>query len=374
MRRSPKHFSAFLIAALTPVALQSSDCSTSSGNPALDSLAIEAAGVDRVIGFRPGVLSYTIGTPAGVDTVTVRAQTAVPAAQLSYRLTTVPEEYGTIGFGGGEIDLPIPVDTPVTLYLEVVERGKLRTYTIDLNASCQTSPCDDGNSCSTDSCDAVTEICQFSGVADAEPCTGNMVVDGVCNGQRCESTARLIDFESMTVDDQNSRFGLDIDRYFEGFDWAYDDPNRIAGPTCTVATLDPPTCWGSWAVDDAGATGVYGASGSENWLRARASGVGKGAKITKLDGFVFRSMMLFTRDRTSYPAFVEEITVTTRDINDVDVSTVVSLQAETWIEVTAGALGLADTDILKAIWFNAAGITSPNAGKFGLDDFKVALD
>lgn len=74
---------------------------------------------------------------------------------------------------------------------------------------------------------------------------------------------------------------------------------------------------------------MSGASGSENWLRARAAGVGKGAKITGVDSFVFRSMMLFTRDRTSYPAFVEEITVTTRDINNVDVSTVVSLQAET---------------------------------------------
>lgn len=372
MHRAPMHFSMFVLAAvLSPATLAPIDCNRT-GNANLTSIEVEAAGVDRMIGFRSNIGSYTIGTTAGVGLITVRAAAVSVDATVDYRLSGASDASGRLGIGGGEVDLTIPINAAVTLALEVFHKGALRTYRIEINPRCELDQCDDGNGCSTDTCNLQTSICEFSALADSVPCDGDRIVDGECNAERCQSTARLIDFESFTIDEHGDRFGDALDRFYEGFDFAYDDPNKVATSTCTTATQNPPTCWGSWAIEDVNDGGVPGADGSDNWLKARASGVGKGAKITNQSGFVFRSVRLFTRDRASFPAFREQITVTMRDIDGIDTSVVVDLEVETWIEVTAADLGIEGVT-LRSMWFNAAGIAGPNSGKFGLDNLKIDL-
>ena len=68
--------------------------------------------------------------------------------------------------------------------------------------------------------------------------------------------------------------------------------------------------------------------------------------------------------------FIVKLEVTTRTPDNVDSTTTVNLTADTWIEVTAADLGVEGVE-LKAIWFNAPGVSVPNNGKFGLDDFTV---
>ena len=64
----------------------------------------------------------------------------------------------------------------------------------------------------------------------------------------------------------------------------------------------------------------------ENWLKARASNEGKGAKITNEDGFIFKSVALYTR---SSSAFLSQVNVTWRTIDDVTSSaTLVNLVTE----------------------------------------------
>ncbi len=184
-------------------------------------------------------------------------------------------------------------------------------------------------------------------------------------------TATVIDFEDFGASDQGKRFGVDFpleDGEYGGFDWAYDSINKI-------------DTWGSFTVQDSGATGgnnsngdsIPGAGGENdyNWLKARAADVGKGAKITNQDGFLFESMRLYTDE--DHPAFLDVVRVTYRTVDNVTSSgQIVDLVDDSWIEVTAGYLGIPEDNppLLKAIWFNGPGITNPNAAKFGLDDFK----
>jgi len=180
------------------------------------------------------------------------------------------------------------------------------------------------------------------------------------------TAATTLGFEDFLVTSQGDRFGVDILGTYQGFDWAYGSATKIA-------------TWGSFTVQHSGALGgnssyelpIPGAGESENWLKARASSVGKGAKITNQDGFVFESMKLFTQD---HPAFVGRVNVTWRTIDNVtSAATPIDLVDDAWIEVTADDLG-AKGLTLKAMWFNAPGITKPNGAKFGLDDFTVEGD
>ncbi len=154
--------------------------------------------------------------------------------------------------------------------------------------------------------------------------------------------------------DHGTRFGTDLPIEYGAFSWGYDDPVKQQA-------------WGSWTIVDS-TVEASGAEGSDNWLKARAADVGKGAKITNQDGFLFDSMKLFTDyDR---PAFIDRVAVTYRTIDNItSLGEIIELEDDQWITVTSGALGI-DGVVLKAIWFNAIGIAEPNAAKFGLDDFE----
>lgn len=248
------------------------------------------------------------------------------------------------------------------------------------DSACSQNPCDQAQ-CLDNWCVENPVMCyppDLCTVSECAPDTGECVDSPVvcpegetCNPStgQCEIDCKVIDFEEFTPHDQGKRFGVELSRYYEGFDWAYDDAWKI----CTPA--NPTTCWGSWAVNDVASDGVSGAGGGDNWIKARTRWEGKGAKITSPDvnGFIFKSMMLMTRDPAQYP-FLTEVTVTWRPVTGSDVSVVVDLDAagfDTWFEVTAADLGIPASTPLKSMWFTAPGVTNANAGKFGLDDFTV---
>jgi hypothetical protein len=348
--------------------LSTSPIQCSNDDSRLLSLSVESAGQNRIVGFRPWTKNYTIGTTEGVDTITVRANAASTEATIEYSLPGAIPEDGTLGTGSGEVVLTIPVNTPLTLSVAVTDGESTQTYIAEINRSCViVDDCEDGNTCTATSCNAGA-VCDITQLADTTPCDFNGAGDGICNDGECLNNLHIVNFESFEPADQNLRLGVELPSAHDGFEWAYADPAKIADSTCTTATAT--TCWGSWAVSDEAGDDIPAASG-HNWMRARSANQGKGAKITKLDGFVFRSMQLYTHDPAERPAFVDEVIVTARTAADpsVDISTPVSLQANTWIEVTAEELGVEDVE-LKSIWFNSD-VSSPNSGKFGLDNFAV---
>ena len=175
----------------------------------------------------------------------------------------------------------------------------------------------------------------------------------VAAGSAGKCKTLVIDFESFDPCDHGKRFGPCLDKTYEQFDWAYGDPTKVA-------------LWGNWTVQDTDTT-VDGVSGSENWLKARAADVGKGAKITRREGFFFESMYLYTDE--DQPAFLDVVEITWREIDGTRSPGVIfDLVDDSWEEVTAQDLGIDGVE-LKAMWFNGPGIEDPDAAKFGLDDF-----
>ena len=383
MKQSSRHFSLVLLAVvLSPGLLQIQECGFAQGAQ-LESLEVVTAGVDRIVAFRPGDLTYLMGTTAGVDTMTVRAQATEEDAEVTYELSNGSVlTSGALGTGGGEVELSVPLDSTLTLKVSVRGgSGGLVTvhYTIEINPECSPAPCDDSNSCSVDICNAV-DLCEFTEQPDMESCETDGIGGGVCDDGLCEATG-VVDFESFGPVEAEKKLGLELDAAYAGLTWAYDPP---ADPT----DIDKRLVWGNWAPTDSSSE-VPGASGSENWLKARASSVGKGAKITgPPTGFVFDSMKLYTRDPSASSAFLQQVVITARPVAGSDIVSVpIDLQPETWVEITAAQLeqfadvpsgtvkeGLIDGNSLKSIWFNAVDESSPNSAKFGLDDFTVIPD
>ena len=191
----------------------------------------------------------------------------------------------------------------------------------------------------------------------------NAVFDGI---HIAPASTLPITFENFDLDAQDKRFGINLEDEYEGLDWAHDADTKI-------------DTWGSFTVQDVGATDrndsigntIHGAGDSENWLKVRASSVGKGATVTRpLDEcFEFHSMRLYTQN---HPAFINSITVTWRTLDGIDVSSAVLLTNDRWITITASDLGIGPGTLLKAMWFNGLN-ENPKASNFGLDDFTIKL-
>ena len=171
-----------LAAMLSPALLQPVDCDTP-GNANLASLEVEAAALDRVVGFASGTSTYDVWTPAGVDIITVRATAVAPGARVNYRLAAATITSGFLGFGGGEQALSIPADTPVTLTLDVSDGGTRRSYLVRINQPCSPGECDDADPCTTDVCTASS--CEFGPGPDGAACG----IGGVCSGGACVAAA-----------------------------------------------------------------------------------------------------------------------------------------------------------------------------------------
>ena len=160
-------------------------------------------------------------------------------------------------------------------------------------------------------------------------------------------------FDEFDPADHGKRFGQELNVEYKGFEWGYSGPIKL-------------DTWGSWTVVDS-VSEVLGANDSHNWVKARASDEGKGAKITHPVGFVFQSVMLYTDDR---PAFLQEVRVTYRTTSGfTSDGEVIPLLPNRWIQLSASDLGVEHLP-LKSIWFNGPGVTEPNSGKFGLDNLR----
>ncbi|MEM8609266.1 MAG: PQQ-binding-like beta-propeller repeat protein [Myxococcota bacterium] len=258
MKRSYRA-SPLVLALLTPTLLQMNTCGANS-DVALTSLEVIAAGTDRIIGFQGGDRSYVIGTTAGVDTITVRAEARSTEAEIAYELSDTMElASGLLGTGSGEVVLSIPPDTPLTLELTISSTGETgiitsRKYTVDINVDCSATPCDDGIVCSTDTCNAV-DRCDFSALPDGTTCDLVPTGVGVCTAGLCAEP------QSNQCDDgiDNDGDGL-IDLADLGCESAADDDegDLFCGSgelidLSDVGTVNPPRVFRS---PDAGAVSV----------------------------------------------------------------------------------------------------------------------
>ncbi len=187
--------------------------------------------------------------------------------------------------------------------------------------------------------------------------TGKDKVHDLAVNESAETgVSRTLDFEEFTSSEHGDRFGEDRDVLFEGINFNYRNADKRAE-------------WGSWTIVDV-TSEVPGAGNSDNWLKARASENGKGAKITRQRGFIFESMALFTD--LSRNSFVESVDVVYRLLDGTtSVGQTVVLADGTWNTVTANDLGI-EGQILRSLWFVVPGTAEPNAGKFGLDDLSYS--
>lgn len=168
MARSQFHLSTILFAAvLSPAMLQQVDCNRS-GNANLASIEIEAAGLNRVVGFSASTTSYDVWTTAGVNTIVVRAQTEAPSARVNYRLNIGGSiTSGLVGTGGGEVTLTIPTTGSANLQLDVSDGGTRKLYIIDINPPCGVGECNDADDCTTDVCNTSNLTCEFTPTCSA---------------------------------------------------------------------------------------------------------------------------------------------------------------------------------------------------------------
>ncbi|MBW1762702.1 MAG: hypothetical protein JRG67_14785 [Deltaproteobacteria bacterium] len=192
-------FSPFLLAAMLSPAFLIVECDRTNANPNLASLEVEAAGLNRVVGFSSETAAYDVWTPAGVDMVTLRAQSAKPGARVRYSLFADPITSGSLGAGGGEITLTIPPGSS-SIRIDVTDGGALRSYVVNINPPCSLGRCNDADPCTDDVCDTAISTCEFSTSPDGASCEfmgvgGGMCVVGIC---RLEwGAAELIETDDM---------------------------------------------------------------------------------------------------------------------------------------------------------------------------------
>lgn len=181
-----------LLAVVLSPALLQEDCSTPTWD--LRTLEIEAAGLNRVVGFNAKTSAYDIWTPAGVDTIEVRATSFARSALVDYRFSVDGSVVsGNLGVGGGAVTLSIPSDRFSQLELGVKVKGISQIYTVEINPPCSAGQCDDANPCTSNACNAST--CEFSAVVDGASCpialtdcsAGSGPGVGACQSGTCQA-------------------------------------------------------------------------------------------------------------------------------------------------------------------------------------------
>lgn len=179
-------FSPFLLAAMLSPATLVSDCDpTPVPIPSLSSLEVEADGLDRVVGFDGHTTTYSAWTTDGVTMVTLRALAIEPGALVDYTQFTDVVTYGSLGIGGGEVLLTVPVG-PSSVRVDLSNGGAVRRYTVNINPTCTLGSCNDANGCTDDVCDAGISTCEFNDILDGTQCDFSDVGDGLCGAGFCE--------------------------------------------------------------------------------------------------------------------------------------------------------------------------------------------
>ncbi|MEM6533661.1 MAG: hypothetical protein AAF654_13630, partial [Myxococcota bacterium] len=200
------------------------------------------------------------------------------------------------------------------------------------------------------------------GCAD-DPETPSLVASSSSEQQALASApVTTIDFESFRRRQHGRILGLKSPGCFDGLEWAHNTKKKTLW-------------WGNWAPQDESVwqpgapRGISGAGGSDNWLKGRASTIGRGAQISRADGFVFRSMRLYTRRS---PLYLDKVTVSWEDMAGLKGEPKrIRLQKNDWLKVTAKEIG-AEGRTLKALWFNGRRANAYGS-VFGLDDLVLEI-
>jgi hypothetical protein len=183
-RKRPVWFSPVLLAiALSPAIFQTTPVTCGlPGDWTLSTLELQVLG-EHQIAFDSAQRSYDAWLPATASTMTVRAFSTDPLAEVTYRLRHASglNEEGDLGIGGGQVvlDLP-PSGTGLKISVKAPE-GVIGSYSVYILVGC--SDCDDGSECTTDSCDVGVEQCVHTPVGDGTPCdAGGGPGSGACDG------------------------------------------------------------------------------------------------------------------------------------------------------------------------------------------------
>jgi len=192
-----------LLALLFPAVLQEDCGTTRTWN--LSTLEIEAAGLDRVVGFDEFTHAYDIWTTTGVDTIVVRAESVATTADVFFELSFGgPVTSGDLGVGGGQVTLNIPPDTTGLLRIGVRVRGITTFHEINLNPPCGAVACNDANPCTGDVCNVST--CEFAPVANGascpialSDCTGSAPGAGTCQSGVCDAALEVCPCSATTA-------------------------------------------------------------------------------------------------------------------------------------------------------------------------------
>jgi hypothetical protein len=156
MKRMASLSPVLLVAALWPAFLQTSVTCDLSHNPNLRSLEVEAGGVDRIVGFKPGTTHYDVWV-AGAASFTVRAKAIEGVTTISWGYG---DESGVLGVSDGEVTLAV-IPGASLLVSTSAPRGAAQTYTIAIDPVCSPGSCDDANRCTTDVCNPTSQTCEF---------------------------------------------------------------------------------------------------------------------------------------------------------------------------------------------------------------------
>ena len=195
-------FSPYLLAvALSPAVLQPLSCSKT-GDTTLSSLEFEVEGTNE-IAFHSTLRSYDVSLPGSASSAIVRATSTDPAARVSYDLRDSggPIEAGSLGIGGGEVSLDLPLGQSSLNISVRAPGGASGIYSLNINVAC--GQCDDGNECTSDDCDTTVEMCVHSPIPDGTQCDLDGS-PGVCIGGTCnEPVAACTDLTAGSCEDPN---------------------------------------------------------------------------------------------------------------------------------------------------------------------------
>jgi len=168
---------------LIAIALSSMIDCDDRGDASLQALEVEAGGINRVVGFHGGTVDYSIWVGEATE-VSVKAWATDSHAVVRWSHDL---ESGHLGYGGGELSIPLSPGADVVRIYSSVPGGDARAYSLHLNPACAPGDCDDADPCTADSCDGGSATCWFRELADGEGACGDLGgVDRTVCEQGCD--------------------------------------------------------------------------------------------------------------------------------------------------------------------------------------------
>ena len=232
-----------LAAALAPSILQAAPCNAPpTGDASLTSLTVKAGGIDRVVGFNAGILSYDIWLD-GATIVDLSAVAVEPGTVLRYWIDGAS---GFLGTGSGQTTLD--VTGAQLLYVTAWTSGRAtKTYVLNLNPACADDECDDNNPCTMDTCTA--GACEFAVQPDGAVCEDGFCDAGICQPYTLDITRVMFTSDGLggngrawstafSLDGSRLYFASSVDNLVPGDDDGQEDLFVFNRDTGTLESID----------------------------------------------------------------------------------------------------------------------------------------